>query len=144
MKSLTLALIVCLLPACGEKMTVAQRVIATLHSMEDAAENGRHFDFMAYVADDFSGQQGSMDRRDFHRFMIFQINQNQRLQANFLPIYVTSTNDQHAKAHFRILVTGGAGLLPERGELFEVDSSWILDGDDWLLQSADWESVLDH
>ena len=50
-----------------------------------AAEEGQHLEFMTYVADSFGAQQGSMDRREFHRFMIFQINQNRRLQAQFFP-----------------------------------------------------------
>ena len=116
---------VLLLAACGDDLTVEQQVIATLRNMEYAAEEGQHLEFMTYVADSFGAQQGSMDRREFHRFMIFQINQNRRLQAQFFPIFVTQTGEGTASAHFRILVTGGAGLLPESGQLFEVETSWL-------------------
>lgn len=44
-------------------------------------------------------------------------------------------------AHFRILVTGGAGLLPESGQLYEVETGWIRDGGDWLLDKAEWQPV---
>jgi hypothetical protein len=130
-----------LLTGCGEKLSVEQQIIATLRNMEYAAEEGQHLEFMSNVADSFGGQQGSMDRREFHRFMIFQINQNRRLQAQFFPIYVEETSEDKASAHFRILVTGGAGLLPERGQLFEVETQWLRDGGDWDLSSADWEPV---
>ena len=129
------------LAACGQKLSVEQQVIATLRNMEYAAEEGQHLEFMAYIADSFSGQQGSMDRREFHRFMIFQINQNRRLQAQFFPIYVREVDENTASAHFKLLVTGGAGLLPERGQLFEVETRWLPDGSDWLLSGADWEPV---
>ena len=132
---------VLLLAACGDDLTVEQQVIATLRNMEYAAEEGQHLEFMTYVAESFGGQQGSMDRREFHRFMIFQINQNRRLQAQFFPIFVTETGEDTASAHFRILVTGGAGLLPESGQLFEVETSWLRDGGDWDLTEADWEPV---
>ena len=132
---------VLLLAACGDDLTVEQQVIATLRNMEHAAEEGQHLEFMAYVAESFGAQQGSMDRREFHRFMIFQINQNRRLQAQFFPIFVTETGEDTASAHFRILVTGGAGLLPESGQLFEVETSWLRDGGDWDLTEADWEPV---
>jgi len=132
---------VLLLAACGDDLTVEQQVIATLRNMEYAAEEGQHLEFMTYVADSFGAQQGSMDRREFHRFMIFQINQNRRLQAQFFPIFVTETGEGTASAHFRILVTGGAGLLPESGQLFEVETSWLRDGGDWDLTEADWEPV---
>lgn len=129
------------LAACSEKLSVEQQIIATLRNMEYAAEEGQHLEFMTYIADSFGGQQGSMDRREFHRFMLFQINQNRRLQAQFFPIYVRESGVDMASAHFKLLVTGGAGLLPERGQLFEVETHWQRDGGDWLLHGADWEAV---
>lgn len=129
------------LSGCGEEPSVEQQVIASLEHMEQSAEEGRHLDFMAYVADDFSGQYGGMDRREFHRFMIFQMSENRRLHAQFFPIHVQQTGERQASAQFNILVTGGGGLLPERGQLFEVETNWIRDGSDWLLSKADWEPV---
>jgi hypothetical protein len=134
-------LVLGLLSACSDKLTVEQQIIATLRNMEYAAEEGQHLNFMGYVADSFEGQQGSMDRREFHRFMIFQINQHRRLQAQFFPIYVTETSEETASAHFKILITGGAGLVPDSGQLYEVETQWLLDGGDWELSGADWEAV---
>ena len=126
--------------ACADKLGVDQQIIATLRNMEYAAEEGQHFEFMSYLDDSFSGQQGSMDRREFHRFMIFQINQNRRLQAQFFPIYVKETGENQASAHFRLLVTGGGGLLPDRGQLFAVETRWLRVSNDWMLVKADWKS----
>ena len=130
-----------LLVACGKDLSVEQQIIATLRNMEATAEQGEHFEFMAYVADSFDGQQGLMDRREFHRFMIFQINQNRRLHAQFFPIFVRETGIDMASAHFQLLVTGGAGLLPERGQLFEVETQWLRADSDWMLEKANWEAV---
>jgi hypothetical protein len=130
-----------LLVACSKTPSVEQQIIATLRSMEVAAEEGKHFEFMGYVADSFGAQQGSMDRREFHRFMIFQINQHRRLHAQFFPIYVQELDIDHASANFSLLVTGGGGLLPESGQLFEVETQWLRDGGDWMLEAADWEAV---
>ena len=134
-------LVLVLLAACGEKITVEQQIIATLRNMEYAAEEGQHLDFMGYITDSFEGQQGSMDRREFHRFMIFQINQHRRLQAQLFPIYVSETGEETASAHFKILVTGGAGLVPDSGQLFEVETRWLRDGGGWVLSGANWEAV---
>jgi len=139
--AVSVLLAVSLLAACGEELSIDQQIIATLRNMEYAAEEGEHFEFMSYVADSFSAQQDSMDRREFHRFMIFQINQNRRLQAQFFPIYVQETGEDMASAHFRILVTGGGGLLPDRGQLFEVETNWLRDGGDWMLEKANWQAV---
>ena len=130
-----------LLSACSENLTVEQQIIATLRNMEVAAESGEHLQFMTFVADDFQGQLGSMDRLGFHRFMLFQLNQHRRLQAQFFPIQVKETGENQATANFNLLVTGGGGLLPDSVQVFEVDTAWFKDGDDWLLTRAEWETV---
>ena len=135
------ALMVLLLVACSEELSVEQQIIASLRNMEVAAEAGEHFEFMGYVADSFSGQGGAMDRREFHRFMIFQINQHRRLQAQFFPIHVQETGKDQASAFFNLLVTGGGGLLPDSGQLFEVETHWLRSGGDWKLEKADWDAV---
>jgi hypothetical protein len=140
-KALALALSVCLLLGCGEKLTTAQRIIGRLQEMKQAAEAGRHFKFMDYLTDDFSAQRGLMGRREFHRFMIFQINRNHRLKGRFFPIFVSETDARHAEAHFRLLVTGGKGILPEHGQLYEVETNWRLTDGAWLLRRADWKPV---
>ncbi|MBT8068856.1 MAG: hypothetical protein KJO80_00330 [Gammaproteobacteria bacterium] len=135
-------LLVALLSAgCSEELSVEQQVIATIRNMEYAAEEGLHLEFMGYVADSFGAQHGSMDRREFHRFMIFQINQNRRLRAQLFPIFVKETGAGAASAQFRVLVTGGGGLLPENGQLFDVETQWRRDGGDWQLEQADWQAV---
>src|SRR5210317_938171 len=96
-----------LMAACGDDLSLEQQIIATLRVMEEAAENGEHFEFIGYVSDSFKGQQGSMDRREFHRFMIYQLNQKRRLQAQFFPIHVQESGPDNASANFRVLVTGG-------------------------------------
>lgn len=134
-----LVLSVLLLAACSDEPSVEQHIIANLKAMEEAAEQGEHLKFMAYVADSFQGQYGEMDRRSFHRFMIFQINQNRRLHAQFFPIHVRQAEVDRAQAQFNLLVTGGGGLLPESGQFFKVKTQWLLADGDWLLNAADWE-----
>lgn len=141
MKIALAAVLAGLLLSCAEELTVEQQIIATLRDMEVAAEAGEHFEFMTFVADTFQGQLGSMDRQAFHRFMIFQINQHRRLQAQFFPIRVRETGAEQASADFNLLVTGGGGLLPESGQVFAVRTDWSRDGGDWLLTRADWEPV---
>ena len=120
---------------CSYRMAIIER---SLNVLCFAVE---HFEFMGYLAYTFSAQQGLMDRREFHRFMIFQINQNRRLQAQFFPIFVQEAGIDMATAQFQLLVTGGGGLLPDRGQLFEVKTQWQRMGGDWMLSKADWEAV---
>ena len=138
---LNAVLLVSLLVACSEELSVEQQIIAALRNMEAAAEEGQHLEFMAYVADTFDGQNSSMGRREFHRFMIFQINQKRRLHAQIFPVFVQESGDNRATADFKILVTGGAGLLPDSGQLFEVDTIWLNSDGEWLLEKANWVPV---
>jgi hypothetical protein len=128
-----------LLTACSDKLSVEQHIIANLRNMETAAEQGEHFEFMDYVSESFNGQYGSLDRRGFHRFMIFQLNQNRRLHAQFFPIKVQEVSSNQASAQFSLLVTGGVGLLPDRGQFFNVKTQWLYINDEWLLDNAEWE-----
>jgi hypothetical protein len=137
--ALAAALSVFLLAACKENLSVEQHIIANLRAMEEAAEQAEHFEFMAYVSESFSGQYASMDRRAFHRFMLFQLNQKRRLHAQFFPIRVQEVSEQQASAQFGLLVTGGNGLLPDSGQFFNVKTNWVLEDGDWLLSTADWE-----
>jgi len=134
-----------MLSACGKEPSVEQQIIASLESMEADAEEGRFMDFMKHIAKDFKGQQGALGRQDFQRFMMLQINENRRVHANFFPIQVIgkpeSVGEPEATATFRLLVTGGEGLLPERGQLFDVSTGWIRQGGQWLLLNADWEAA---
>jgi hypothetical protein len=134
-----------LLSACGEELTVEQQIIASLETMEADAEEGRTLDFMRHVAKGFEGQKGSMDRADFQRYMLLQFNENRRMYANFFPITVVGTpelaGEPKATASFRLLITGGNGILPDRGRLFEVQTAWVKEGGKWLLLAAEWETV---
>lgn len=124
--------------ACSKPLTVEQQVIATIRNMEAHVEAGERRPFMEYIAEDFSGQDGTMTRDQARAFMVYQMNRNRRLQAQLFPIQVTETSATTARATFRALVTGGANWIPERGQVYDFDTRWRRDGDDWLLVSANW------
>lgn len=129
------------LAACGGG-SVEEQVRATIDAMETAAEAGKPFDFMAHVADDFQGRNGQMERQDFMRFMTLQINRHSRIRAQLFPVSVTDDGGNFATATFRVLVTGGGGLIPEEGQVYDVETTWTRDGGDWSLWRADWRAGL--
>jgi hypothetical protein len=129
------------LAACGEQLTVEQQIIATIREMETRIEAGERRPFMAHVGEDFSGQNGSMNREQLRALMIMQLNRYQRLQGQLFPIQVIDLGEGEASAHFRALVTGGPNWIPENGQLFDFETYWRLVDGDWLLQAANWEPV---
>jgi hypothetical protein len=143
-----LALTVCMvvfllgaLPSCERPMTVDQQIIATILEMERTIEAGERRAFLDHVSEDFSGQNGVMNRDRLRGYVLLQLNRYKRLQAQLFPIDVEDRGDGTAAAWFRALVTGGAGWIPESGQMFEFETHWRLEDGEWLLQSAHWEPV---
>ena len=134
-------LLLCILSACGQQLTVEQQIIATIREMEARIEAGERRPFMDYISDDFSGQGGRMNREQVRALMIMQLNRYQRLQGQLFPIQVEDTGDDTASANFRALVTGGPNWIPENGQVFEFDTSWRKVDGDWRLIAADWDPV---
>lgn len=129
------------LSSCGRPATVEQQVIGTIREMEAKIEAGESRRFMQYVAEDFSGQEGAMTRQQIHALVLFQLKRYERLNAQLLPISVTPEGDNAAVAQFRALVTGGADWIPESGQVYEFDTRWLRQDDEWLLQAATWRPV---
>lgn len=129
------------LAACGKEPTLEQQIIGAITELEKLAEAGERRAFMDRVDEAFSGQQGTLMRLEFERFMVLQWNRNQRLYAQLFPISVRAEGPDRASARFKALVTGGRGLLPERGELFQVETTFRRTDGEWLLLSADWVPV---
>jgi hypothetical protein len=134
-------LLVLALFACGEELSVEQQIIRTINEMEALAEAGERRDFMEFVAGEFDGQLGRLTKEEFRRFMVLQWNENQRLNAQLGPISVTELGEGMAAADFSGLITGGRGLLPERGQMFNFETSWLMIDGQWQLVSAVWEPI---
>ncbi len=131
-----------MLSACGSEETIEDQIKAVITEMERQAEAGERRPFMTHVADDFVGQNG-MTRDEFRGFFVLQLNQHERIEAQLLPISVEHNNADRARAEFRALLTGGPGLLPDNGQLFDFKTFWELHDGDWMLSGASWEPVFD-
>jgi hypothetical protein len=129
------------LVACGPSGTIAEQIEANIAAMEAAGEAGERGDFMSHVADGFEAQEGRMTRDEFQGFLFLQFNRQRRIRTQLFPIAVAEQGPNLAEANFNVLVTGGAGLIPDDGQLFSVRTAWVLEGGDWLLWRADWSPI---
>ena len=137
-----LCLALCL-GACSPKPSADEQIRAAIGQLEAHGEKGERRAFMAGVADDFTAQQGSLSRDEFRALLIIQWNRYRRLSAQLGPISVHLTSDTEAQARFQALITGGQGLIPENGQLYDIRTRWRKVDGDWLLAGADWKPVLD-
>jgi len=126
---------------CSKPLTTEQQVIAVIREMETRIEDGERRPFMSHVADEFSGQDGRVNRDELSGLVIYQLNKYQRLSAQLFPIRVTETGESLAEARFRALVTGGANWLPENGQIYHFDTHWSKASGEWMLINANWSPV---
>lgn len=127
--------------SCGRPLTVEQQLIAAIEQMEAKIEAGERRAFMAHIAEGFSAQDGRMNREQVRALVVFQLNRYKQLQGRLFPISVGVIDENHARAEFRALVTGGPNWIPENGQLYDFDTRWVLEDGEWLLKSANWEPV---
>ncbi len=142
MRVVIFVFLVVFVTACNPPLTVSQQVIAVIREMETRLENGERRPFIKHVAEDFSGQNGQLNRQELQRLVLFQFNRHQRLNVQLFPITVTETGENKASARFKALITGGPGWIPDQGQLYDFKTRWHYEGGDWILISADWEPLL--
>ena len=127
-----------LLGACSEPLTLEQQIIATMRNMEAHVEARERRAFMAYVAADFNGQDGEFNRDQLNGLLLYYLRRYKQVNAQLLPVKVESRGENIAEASFQVLLTGGEGVLPQSGQLVDVNSSWKRMDGEWMLQSARW------
>lgn len=91
----------------------------------------------ALLAEDFIGPEG-LDRLGARRMAQLVFLQHQNVSATLGPLEITMQDD-HATVQFTAVLTGGAGgLLPEAGQLYNVETGWRSEDGQWRLTSAKW------
>ena len=128
-----------MMAACSEPPTIEQLIIAEIRAMETEIESGERLNFMSHVSEDFRGQGGAMGRDELRAYVVLQFNRYKNLEARLFPISVTPISETEANADFKALLTGGPGWIPEDGQLYEINTHWRLEDDDWRLVAAYWE-----
>lgn len=94
------------------------------------------------LADDFVGNDG-MDKRGARQLAAAVFLRHREVGAKVGPVAVELRGDREAIARFSVLATGGAGgLLPDSGQLYQVETGWRLVDGDWKLLNASWKPNL--
>jgi ketosteroid isomerase-like protein len=139
-RTLVLLALTALVGACSQSDPEAQ-LRETIAAMQQAVESRDASALMSPVGDDFIGT-GAIDRGGIGRLARLHFLRNAAISAVVGPLEVTMEDD-HARVGFTVLLTGGSGgWLPERGQLYSVQTGWRRQDGDWRLITADWESVV--
>lgn len=117
-----------------------QALRESIGKLEQAALKKDSSEFFEFFAEDFSGSDG-LDRESFRRYVQLVWLQNKDIGVQMGPLDVKLMDDR-ATVDFTVALSGGQGLLPDRGQIYQVQTGWRREGDDWRLISATWKPVL--
>lgn len=113
--------------------------VAALEAAVDERDAGALRDFLA---DDFIGP-GGMDGTGARRLAQGMFLRYRDIGTRLGPLEV-ELQERHATVRFDAVVTGGAGtLLPQSGQVYDVETAWRLEGGEWRLVSAAWNPGID-
>ena len=109
--------------------------VDALQQAIDARDAGAVEDLLA---EDFIGNEG-MDRRGAKQLAAAVFLRHHEIGARLGPVTVELRGEREAIARFSVLATGGSGgLLPEQGQVYQVQTGWRLQDGDWKLLNASW------
>jgi ketosteroid isomerase-like protein len=113
----------------------------TIAAMARAVEGREPGAFLDAVADDFTRESGAFGKQDAKRVLAGIYLRNEKIHLAAVVTEVRIEGDR-ARARVRVVATGGAGLLPERGQTWDFDSAWRRDGSSWRVFNAEWREGL--
>ena len=113
--------------------------IESLQQAVDARDAGEVADMLA---DDFIGNDG-VDKQGARQLAAGMFLRYRDVSAKLGPATVELRGERDAVASFTVLATGGSGgLLPDSGQVYQVETGWRLVDGEWKLLSAEWKPQL--
>lgn len=129
-----------LLAACA-RSDPERELRATIAAMAQAIERREPADFLARVADDFSRESSAFGKQDARRMLAGVLLRNEKVTLTAV-VTELSISGERAQVRLRVVATGGAGPLPERGQTWDFDSAWRLVDGRWQVFNAEWREGL--
>ena len=93
------------------------------------------------MTDDFSRESGAFGKPDAKRTLVAANLRNERIEVSAAVTEVRIQGDR-AYARVRVIATGGAGLLPERGQTWDFETAWRRERGRWKVFNAEWREGL--
>ena len=137
MKTLLLVLFILQLAACSKPQSDEARILQQITKLQSAIENHSRSDFMAVIDGDYYDRLNT-DRKSLQRMLMGFF-----LRYRDIAVFVTNTTIDiqqiRAQAQSQVVVSGGAGIVPDKARHYQVSSCWKKVSDEWLLSCLEWE-----
>jgi len=115
------------------------RVRQGVETAERAAEQADASSLDALLSEDFSGNDGEMERRQIVGLLRAAKFRGETIHALTGPIEVEARGERYV-ARFTVTLTSGGKLLPAQIGVYQVETAWRKEGREWLCYSATWTS----
>jgi hypothetical protein len=139
-RALTIAAFGTLLAGC-ERSDPERELRERIGAMAAAIEQRDPGGFLEALADDFTRESGAFGKHDARRVLAGALLRHEKIRVTAV-VTDARIEGERAFAKVRVVATGGAGLLPERGQTWEFDSAWRREGGRWRVFNAEWREGL--
>jgi hypothetical protein len=130
-----------ILCACS-RAPAEQRLRAAVDAMQEATQAHKPRDFLAYVASDFTGNNGEFDREGLGGLLRAMALRNEKINVLLGTLNIEMLPPR-ATLRVTVTLTGGSGgIIPERGAVFSIVSGWRDRDGHWECYNAIWTQEL--
>ena len=140
LRPLALVLLAAIAVSCS-RSDPERELRSTVNAMAQAIEKREPSAFLDNVSDEFARESGAFGKQEAKRVLAGVYLRNEKITVSAVVSDVRIAGDR-AQAKIRVLSTGGAGLLPERGQSWEFDSVWRRESGRWKVYNAEWREAL--
>jgi ketosteroid isomerase-like protein len=127
-----------MLVAC-HRMPAEQQIHRAIESAAAAARDNDASGVLAVVSDDFTGNDGELDRHGLRRLLAIRALRQDRTGVLVGPVAFERKGDRII-AKFNLVLTGGKpdDLLPAGSTIYAMTTAWRHEGSHWRCYNAAW------
>jgi hypothetical protein len=137
LSSLGLALVLAASSGCRHAPDET-RVREAIASAEQAAEQADANGVVEPLSEDFDGNGGRLERKDIANLIRLARLRGEHVGVTLGPISVERRGERMV-ADFTVSLTQGSRLLPDAAGVYQVETAWRREGDEWRCYSATWK-----
>lgn len=128
--------------ACGHRTPDEEQVRQAIASAATAARNNEADGILAFVSDDFVGNDGELDRHGLQQMLVLRAFRKDSTGVLVGPVSMERQGDRLI-AQFTLTLTGGKSdsLLPDQADVYEMSTAWRKDSGRWRCYRATWLSA---